>query len=172
MALIHEDGTGKADAESYVSLVRAVAVAVLLNLTEVWVVSSDNEQEGLLREATTFLDGHYDWRGDILSPRIQALGWPRIGVEDNQGRLIANDAVPLAIEKATVFLAVQGLSSRLESVRSGAAVKSFKVGPIERVYAGGNTGQRLYTEVDTLLWGLYDGSGQGTTSGMVDLLRA
>ena len=172
MALVHEDGTGKSDAESYLSLVRAAEIAGLLDLTESWGVVAEHEQEALLRQATTFLDGHYRWRGTIVST-AQALGWPRIDVIDDQGREITSTAVPLALEKSTLFLAVQAKDQRLDVTQTGAAVIQFKVGPIERTYAGtGNTGQRKFLETDTLLNGLYRGGGQSSQVRFARLLRA
>lgn len=157
MALTVEDGTGLAAADSYVSTARADALAIEMGLTD-WATVVDKEAP--LRQATSWIDGHYTWPGRVKN-LTQALDWPRVGAIDDEERRVASDAVPLKVERATTFLAAQAATARLDVVVAGAPITRKTVGPITTEWGeGGTTGARSYAETDTLLAGLYRG---GTT---------
>jgi hypothetical protein len=97
-----------------------------------------------LIQATRMLDAMFDWDGDVAT-QTQALGWPRFGACDRQGRLLPSDQVPQAIKNATAELARQ-LLSRDWSADLSAEVKglaSVKTGPVEVVYRDGATGKAI-----------------------------
>ena len=91
MSLIAEDGTGRADAESYVSVAEAFTYHSNRGC-DIWVSLTQAQQEQALRRATDYMLGEYRLRW--LGRRVlitQALDWPRVGVvlEDfggSQGR--------------------------------------------------------------------------------------
>lgn len=77
MALVVEDGTGKADAESYTS------VAAFKAWADAWGVSyaayADSAIEQSARRSTRYIDGKFRNRfpGTKVKGRSQALEWPR-----------------------------------------------------------------------------------------------
>lgn len=93
MAFQVEDGTGLADATSYVSVNDADAYfAVDPNVTD-WTSLDVEDKEQLLNWATRTLDQKVIWAG-TPSTMVQALRWPRTGVRDRDDRLIASDEIP------------------------------------------------------------------------------
>jgi len=82
MTLVVEDGTGRADAQSYVSLDDAAAYASAQGLSA-WLADTveDGARESALIRATAFIDATYRARfsGYPTNGRAQALEWPRRG---------------------------------------------------------------------------------------------
>jgi len=88
MALIVEDGTGRADAESYVSVGDAdVYWLTSMNNDVTWAGLTTGAKETALRRATQYLDAHFEFQGlqttAVFNPQTgfydatQALQWPR-----------------------------------------------------------------------------------------------
>jgi hypothetical protein len=93
MAFQVEDGTGLADATSYVSVEDADAYfAVDPNVTD-WDSLDESAKQQWLNWATRLLDQKVIWAG-CVSTATQALRWPRTGVRDRDGRMIASDEIP------------------------------------------------------------------------------
>lgn len=111
MALVVEDGTGKADADSYVSLADANAYAVAHGLTFPIAGADVTPAEQALRRATVWIDATYRGRfsGYRKNRRNQALEWPRVGAMDAlyPPNLIKPDVVPVEIVQATIEAAVR-----------------------------------------------------------------
>lgn len=133
MALVVEDGTGKVDADSYVSVADADTYHAARGHTD-WVAATSDNRSIALRVATDYLDSAYEFKG-VRSNDIQALEWPRAGASDGDGFTIASDAMPRRLINATAeaaLLVVQGeeLTPNLE--RGGQIYKQReKVGPLE-----------------------------------------
>jgi hypothetical protein len=112
MALITEDGTGRADAESYVSLADASTYAVAHGLTFPITGTDQIPAEQALRRATTWID--FAFRGGFAgfrkTLRVQALEWPRRGAYDIHGYLIDESELPRELIAATVEAAVRELA--------------------------------------------------------------
>jgi hypothetical protein len=150
MALVVEDGTGKSNADSYVSLVEAETYFTNLNILAWLDNDDDTAKEGALREATKYLDRSYNFIGSIFSTS-QSLNWPRESVYDSQGREF-DEVVPQAVKDATCELALNALSGRLVSnVSNSNYVTREKVGDIEVEYAEGAPTNVEYTYVDSIL---------------------
>lgn len=133
MSLIVEDGTGMENAESYASVAQADARLAALGMTN-WAALTSTEKEQALRRATVamgqFCGGR--WKGTRLY-RIQALDWPRYGVEvDGYG--IPSTEVPVDVVSACIDLALKAAAGDLNPDLSR-AVKREKVGPLETEYA-------------------------------------
>lgn len=81
MALIVEDGTGRADAESYISVADADSYFELRGYTT-WATMSEAEKEAALRRGTDYMLQAYrvSWKG-TRTTATQALDWPRAWVE-------------------------------------------------------------------------------------------
>ncbi|WP_395383333.1 DnaT-like ssDNA-binding protein [Mesorhizobium sp. UC22_110] len=109
--LIVEDGSGLANAESYVSASDAASYAADRGLT--FPASPADKAEAALRRATAYIDNTYRTRfpGQRKKFRLQALEWPRVGVVDMNGFPVTGDEVPVEVVRATCEAAVRELAS-------------------------------------------------------------
>lgn len=87
------------------------------------------DKEAALLQAARMLDAMFDWAGTVATIE-QAMGWPRFGASDRQGRLIASDVVPQAVKDAQAELARQLL------VEDRAADSDVETLGLKRVKAG------------------------------------
>jgi hypothetical protein len=157
MALIVEDGSGKSDAESYLSVADADTYFTNRGGNATWTAASTANKEAALRIATQYLDAAYSgrWRG-IHKLGTQRLAWPRAYVEDDDGYAIDSDDLPRNLEEATAEAALRhmteddGLMPDLDQ----ADVKRYavKVGPIteDTTYLGAEQLKR-FSLIDALL---------------------
>ena len=151
MALITEDGTGRDDAESYVTVAYADNYATAHGLTA-W-TGLEAVKEVALRKATQYIDTTYNFRS-AKSYQYQALEFPRQlwdwDMSPEMSRLFA----------ATVELAVKALTESLFSDVEPSVVVKVKVGPIEKTTRPSDTsGQKRFANVDALLKQLTTGLG-------------
>lgn len=151
MALIVEDGTGKADANSYASLDDANGYHSLRGHTA-W-TGADEVKEAALVRATSYIDGQYGarWPGYRASG-AQALDWPRDEAYDRDGHL--QDEVPTAVIVATIEAALIELSTAgalTEAQERGGAIVREKVGPIETEYSDVAPAQTTYPSIKLAL---------------------
>lgn len=148
MALIVEDGTGKADAESYISVADADTYHTARGNTA-W-TGATAVKEAALRRATDYLEDVYAarWKGE-RGDAAQALSWPRGGVTVH-GFAVDEDEVPDVVSRACAELALRALSADLLA-DAGAQVKSETVGPISVTYADGARQSTAYKAVDASL---------------------
>lgn len=151
MALIVEDGSIVAGAESYISVVEAADY--LTGRGDIaFSALALSEQESALRRATDYLTQKYRtrWRGE-RAVSSQSLDWPRQGVVTPEGELSAS-LVPLDVKRACAEMAVRAISSVLNpDIDPAAAVTKEKVGPVEVEYLGVPAGRLSYQAVDGLL---------------------
>lgn len=142
MSLIVETGFGAANAESYVSAAELETMLDEMGATTAlsgWRSKSTPEKEAILRQATRYIERAYGTRYvGVRAVNDQALGWPRFGATDRDGRLIDSDEIPQALKRATQEAAKRIVSgtSLLADLDAVGAVK------VERVKAGS-------TEVET-----------------------
>lgn len=113
--------------------------------------------EGWLTIARDYMDGTFDWIGDIASS-TQTLLWPRINAVDREGRIIDSSTVPLKVQHAQAELALiaKNNGGRIIALEGQAEVKKVKAGSVEVEFeAGSEVGetQRMQA-VDRLLFGL------------------
>lgn len=111
MALIVEDGTGMADANSYESVENADAYFTARGITA-W-SGSDPVKEAALIAATEYVD--IRWRGKLKGklqfPDTQVLLFPRINVYDEELRLLTG--VPKDLRSAVCEYALISLTQTL-----------------------------------------------------------
>jgi len=156
MTLVVEDGTGKNDANSYVSVSDADAYHALRGNPETWDDATTSEKEAALIEATQYLDLHYGerWRGARMF-KTQALDWPRDDVTDDDGFRLPNDEIPQRLANAASEAALQALSNELlPKIEEAAVVRERnRVGQIESEteYAGSKPVLPRYPKIDGLL---------------------
>lgn len=171
MALIVEDGTGLATAESYVSESDAdTYVSKYLRAANTnrvaWEAATSANKEIALRQATAWLDITYReiWKGRRVREE-QALAWPRYSVVDEDGFAIDSDVVPQVLKDACAEMATRGVGEDLfadVSAPSGSVVKERnKVGPLETEveYAGSSSQQKAYVKASEMLRGLLESWG-------------
>lgn len=155
MALIVEDGSIVAGAESYISVSDADAYHAARG-NAAW-TGTDAAKEALLRKATDYMLQVYGlrWKGDRVSA-TQALDWPREGVEVF-GFDIDPDVVPDAVANACAELALRAASGDLTPDVARRTVRE-KVGPIEVEYDRNAPALPDYQAVDNMLAALLRGT--------------
>lgn len=156
MSLTVEDGTGLADAESFLSVADAQAYWTAHGHS--YAGKTDTEIEQALRRATQYITGRYRgrWPGTALNGRDQALPWPREDATDIDGEEIASDELPQELLDALAEAAIRELNdpgSLTPDSTETDRVKREKVGPLEVEYAGGTTAdvRPTVTLIDELL---------------------
>ncbi|PWJ88363.1 hypothetical protein C8D77_11185 [Mesorhizobium loti] len=169
MALVVEDGTGLAGANSYVSVADFEAY---LDSRATALPSGD--EEGALIRATDFIDGEYRLRfpGKRLLGRTQALEWPRKEAVDQFGEDIDDDEVPVEIKNATCEAAVRELAdpgSLSPDLERGGKIKELKAGSVDITYTDGAPAETIFSIIDKALSGII---GKRSTTSSSFFLRA
>jgi hypothetical protein len=149
MAIVVEDGTGKSDAESYISVADADTRHSNLGNTA-WASLATATKEQNLRNATNYMIQKYRtlWQGSrVLS--TQALDWPRYYVTVD-GFDVDYDTVPTDIANACADLALKAESGDLLADLSREVIRS-KIGPLDKTFSQGSTEDTRYRSVDLML---------------------
>ena len=167
MALITEDGTGKTDAESYISVTDADTYFSNRG-NAAWAALNTAAKEAALRKATDYMAARYEmaWAG-LRKTSTQALDWPRyyaprrdvVGGYRCLPLYHSDTIVPVGVQRACAELAVRASADDL-SPDVGAQVKSETVGPISVVYADGARQDTRFALVDSMLVAYLKGAGQ------------
>jgi hypothetical protein len=174
VTMVVEDGTGKADANSYGSLADAYAYHEARGNTA-WTSTppspeSDTQKAALIR-ATSYIDGRYGAKfpGTKKRGREQALAWPREDALDRDGYEIEDDEVPAEVERATFEAALRELvspNSLNPDVVMTDRVKSEKVDVIAVEYAASTQASDsipVVGQIDDILAVLIGGAVSSTT---------
>lgn len=164
MAIVVEDGTGRSDAESYITVADADARHAALGNTA-W-TGVDAVKESALRQATEYMEGAFRsrWKGTRLY-RAQALSWPRYGAIVD-GYDIESTVVPTEVANACADLALKALSDTLAPDLTRGIVRE-KVGPLETEYDRASPQSTRFRAVDMMLSAYLKGGGAN-----VSLVRA
>jgi len=155
MAIVVEDGTGKATANAYASAAEADAYFTERGVVS-WTGASGVKEAALIR-ATDYIETRFahKFKGEPEFPDApQALSFPRTGIDDYTG-------VPVCLKKATYEYANRALVGPLapdpvmDSTNRPLQGKRTKVGPIETElqYGAGAAAAafRPYPAADALL---------------------
>jgi len=164
MTLITEDGTGLANAESYISVADADARHAALGNTA-WASLSTAAKEQALRKAAAYMTQRFRqrWKGTRLL-RAQALDWPRYGV-CLDSYPVDTDVVPTDIANACADLALKASTETLNADLERGIVRE-KVGPLETEYDPYSSQAKRYPAIDGMLSPYLSGGG------MARLIRA
>jgi hypothetical protein len=171
MALIVEDGTGLATAESYLSVADADTYHTSRGTAEAsWVGLDEDIKEQCLRRATDYMVQAYRgrWKGYMVLPQTQVLDWPRYQVYPDASFLytISPSTVPSEVKKACAELAMRAnVASLTSDVAAQGEVTSESVGPISVAYSVNGQRQVRYSAIDHTLGPLLvdgDSGAQGT----------
>jgi len=155
MALIVEDGTGKEDAESYVSVDFADDyISKMYGDVPEWSGADSSKQEIALRRGCQYVDS-YQCRGVRLSAD-QAKEWPRVGVGVVGGREVGWNVVPVQVKNANVEAAlkwVKGAELFPDHYGGTIAAESEGLGPLQESvqYMRGKSQELTFTSIDRLM---------------------
>jgi hypothetical protein len=181
MALVVEDGTGKADAESLISVADATSYHAARGNTAWADLASDTVREQMLRRATDYMQATYKqrWKG-VPVTTTQALDWPRAYVEREYSYSTAttppssidgnlwwpSNEVPVAVQRACAELALRAIDGDLAPDLDAPVIRE-KVGPIETEYAVGARQSTVFRAIEGMLAPFFAASG-----GMLKVTRA
>lgn len=159
MSLIVEDGTGKTDAESYISVADADTYHSNHGNPATWSGASTGTKETALREATDYVDRFYGavWVG-TRKTTTQRLYWPRYDawVDDV---LLDSTILPRPLKEAVAELALRHISEGSAGLMPDIsepgviASESVSVGPVSesKSYAGGKSQVKDFRKVRLLV---------------------
>lgn len=105
MAFVVENGSGNPAATSYLSIEEANDILALnIHITAEWAALVDADKERLLAWASRYLDERTRWFGHRVN-EASGLRWPRVGVIDRDGLLIASTVIPQQLKVAVAEMA-------------------------------------------------------------------
>jgi hypothetical protein len=164
MALVVEDGTGLANAESYISVADADTYHSKMGNSD-WENLESADKEACLRRAAQFMVAVYrlKWQGRRVKQE-QKLDWPRVGVvikdlASSAGYLapasyglfqVDYNVVPDEVKNACAELALRASIGQLAPDLSQRVV-SETIGPITVNYDRYSPQSPRYTEIDLML---------------------
>ena len=151
MALEVEDGTGKTNAESYISVADATARHAAFGNAAWANAASDTVREAALRQGTAYMLQAYRnrWLGFRLSIK-QSLDWPRVYVIIDENTPVPTDSVPTDIANACADLALRALASDLNADLARGVVRK-KIGPLETEYDPYSPQATRFRAIDMML---------------------
>ena len=164
MALIIEDGSIVANANTYISAQEARDFATLRNLT---LPASDLDLEPLIVSAFDYLES-LDYKGYHAIPP-QPAEFPRKDLYI-QGVIFASNAIPPKLKQAQCQLTFEASLTALQPTGDGREVVKEKVDVIEVQYSekGTSVSKPTFTAVNSLLKDLvrYGSTGSGALSSL------
>ena len=159
-----EDGTGKSNADSYISVADADQYFENHNNPSDWTGATQSEKEMALRNATQYLDSYYGarWRGrKKLLEEDQSLDWPRYEAYDDNDRWIDSETLPAKLLEATAESGLRDITETdglLPDIDEPGTVKKYsvQVGPIKEAteWQGGKKDYKRFRLIDYLVRGL------------------
>lgn len=157
MTLVVEDGSGKSNAESYISVADADTYHSNRGNTD-WAALTTTKKEQLLRGATDYMVAVYRLRWDgYRYVNTQALDWPRIYVPvrdicsvNAYPEYVDFDVVPTQVKNACAELALKANTETLLDDLSQGTIRE-KVGPIEVEYDKFSPQFKRYLQVENSL---------------------
>lgn len=168
MPLVVENGSGLANAESYISVTDATTYHANRGNAAWAALASDTIREQLLRKATDYMVEvyHQRWAGRRVTS-TQALDWPRdfVPMRDGPGAAwtvtyYPNNAVPALVAQVCAELALKAAAGPLMPDETQ-ALKRKKVGPVEVEYQDYSRATKTYRAIDNRLGAFLLGGGAG-----------
>lgn len=129
MALIIEDGTIVANADSYVTLAAYQAYGAARG----WTLGTDDAADEInLRRAFDGINRQWSYRGELVNEATQAGAWPRYMSAFSSGYVVPSNEIPQRVKDAQCELAylVQGGLDLFATIGSSTTSEMIKVGPI------------------------------------------
>lgn len=147
-----EDGTGKTDADSYISTADADAYHDAIG-NATW-TGSAAQKEHALRKATQYMQQVYFDRWDgYRKTSTQALDWPREDVQIKGLRFVeyvTSTTIPQEVKNACASLALRALTDDLLADEERAVI-SESVDVISTTYSEYSPQRKKYPEIDKML---------------------
>jgi len=169
LTLIKEDGTGKADANSYASVAEGDAYHDGHLYATAWTAATTANKEKALVFATRLIDAEFRFKGSKANS-TQALQWPREECRDPDGTDdLASDAVPTAVVQATCEMARELLVKDRTAAHAGEGLKYQNIGSTQTGYDKTDTPPIITRVAQAMLAKL--GSLLKAKSGAVNLVR-
>ena len=160
--MVVEDGTGKTDSNSYVSVVFADDYFSSRGVTE-WASLTNNAKEQALIRATDYIDNIFQWCGKKATAE-QSLRFPRVNLKDYEGNDVIG--IPTCLKQSVCDVAV--ITSKgtelFETAEQNGDVVSETITTLSFTYSKNErttTSKTLYDAVNTKLRGLYVDSAKG-----------
>jgi len=158
MTLTVEDGTGKTDADSYISVADADTYHTNHSASTDWSAATEANKEKAIRLATQYVDARYSglFRG-YKNTAAQALAWPRTDAVNNEGYVIDSDVLPQCLPDAVSELALRVIEgdTLFEDISKPGLIssKSVTVGPISKStsYVAGMSETKKYPLIEALM---------------------
>lgn len=149
MALVIEDGSGVAGANSYIGVTAARAYASARGLS---LPAADADVEVLLVKAMDYIEAFRTEFQGLKTDATQALQWPRTGATLD-GYEVASDTIPTVLASAQAQLAADANLQELMPTGTGREVVMEKVDVISVQYAesGDTNPQPIFTKAEALL---------------------
>jgi hypothetical protein len=153
MALVVEDGTGKIDSESYISVADATTYHAARANSD-WLLITD--KEAALRKATDYMIQVYRslWQG-YRAVTDQALDWPRLSVYHNEYLeeiQIASNIIPIEVKNACAELALKTYTDEVLLTDEEQKVTMEMIGPITIKYSDNSTtATKKYSSINAML---------------------
>ena len=133
-----ENGTGKSDATSYVSVAEFEQYWLNKGVDYTGASYPDTTIQAWLNIATEYIDEHYAFYGYATDYDTQALQWPRTGLRDNKGNLIDGDDIPTELKNAVFRMAREAISGTVDlEAKRAEGVQSKRIGPVSITYKTG-----------------------------------
>lgn len=136
ITLVPEDGTARADANTFASDGEFVAYCSTRGLAPVS-VDADTRAVALIQAADYLAnEERYHWRGNRVKDD-QALPWPRQGaiILYGSGTTLASNVIPTAIKNAQCQIAFRALSAAVQpDLERGGGIASVSAGPVSVSY--------------------------------------
>ena len=147
MAFIIEDGTGKADSNSYVSVDEFKSYWTDRGTT---FTEADSVIQTWLILGTQYLDNNYNFHCNILVD-TQALKFPRTPFYKCNGVYVPEGTIPAEVKKAVYLLANYSQGNDLDEIVSG-GISSKSVGSVSVSYRSSSSEiKKIYTSVNKAL---------------------
>ncbi len=159
MALVVEDGTGLANAESYASVAFATQYHSDRGNAAWAALANDTIREQLLRKATAYMEQEYRLRwASFRRTSSQALSWPRAWVQmpdapygyGSWAAYVPNNIVPTEVQQACCELALEAISGDLNPALERSTSRE-KVGEIEVTYDTNSVEWKRFRDVDAMV---------------------
>lgn len=170
MALITEDGSGVAGAESLCSVAVADAYHAARGNTA-WAALTTTAKEQALIKATDYMQQKYRpmWAG-LRRYSTQALDWPRVEVPRRDiGDYYPIDIVPIEVQHACADLASRSSGGTVLLADQSREVVEQTVGPITTKYSQGSSPSKKFVAVDAMV-AMFMKAGSG--SSLMTLIRS
>jgi hypothetical protein len=151
VTITKEDGTGKADANSYASVADCEAYHAGHLYASAWTGALESQQTAALVMATRLIDAEYQF-GGTRAVASQALQWPREDCPDpDAGDMVAETMVPKAVVEAACELARELLITDRTAAPAGEGLKYYNNAGVQTGYDKTDTRPIIPAVVQALL---------------------